>query len=278
MSYFSRTYKCRRWLRRNLRISDFTGALIGVVGGALAILAYSTNPTYTLVLGLIYIGLFIARFIVVFKNRQSKDAVQGHIFWRLCRRIDEEVVNSQLGARITLFWRDPFNRDFIVARYRYGRGRSDPIQEANYSKARYKWEMGDTGLAWSQPGALFISLFPKFANKEEFETYYINRVNIKNGVKIEPEIVYDLSRFMVTVRTILSYGLEDSAGRFLGVVSIDFKELVTSAEFQEHNYNQDESQELKDIMEGEEIVEFDEIRIRDILKSMQTMLEAFEDK
>lgn len=252
-------------------MSDFTGALIGIIGGALAILAYSTNPTLTLIFGLIYIGLFVTRFIIVFKNRQSKDAVQGHIFWRLCRRIDEEVVDSKLGARITLFWRDPFNNDFIVARYRYGRGRSNPIIEANNSTARYKWEMGDTGLAWSQPGALFVSLFPKFQNKEEFETYYINRVSI------EPEIVHDLSSYMVNVRTIISYGLEDSAGRFLGVVSIDFKELVTATGFQELNSESSENKELKEIIEGEEIVEFDEIRIRDILKSMQTMLEAFAD-
>ncbi len=266
MQYFNKIYLCRRWLQRNLKWSDLTGALIGIVGGLLAILAYSTNPTYTLILGFTYIILFLARFIVVFRNRQSKDAVQGRIFWRLCHRIDEEVIESRLGARITLFWRDPFKRNHIVARYRYGRGLSDPIKEANDSEARYKWSMGDTGLAWSQPGAIFVSFFPIFSTREEFEDYYINRV------EIDADIVRDLSRYMVDVRTIISYGLEDSAGRFLGVVSIDFKELVTTSGFAG---TASVVNEIHEIAQGMDVVEFDEIRIRDILKAMQSMLEAF---
>ncbi|MCC6962518.1 MAG: hypothetical protein IT585_04630 [candidate division Zixibacteria bacterium] len=249
-----------------MRWSDFTGLLIGAVGGTLAILAYSSYPKATLFLGLSYILLFVLRFIIVFSSRQQKDAVQGKIFWRLCRNIDQDVIDSRLGARITLFWRDPFRRDHIVAKYRYGRGLDDPIKEANDSKARYQWNMGDTGLAWSQPGTLFVSFFPKFATREEFETYYINRVAIPT------DIVRELSRYMVDVRTIVSYGLEDSAGRFLGVVSIDFKELVTTSTSSQAVTN---SEGFQALAQGETIAEFDEIRINDILKSMQTMLEAF---
>lgn len=264
MAFFSTYYICARWIDRYLRWSDFLGVLILITGCVLATTAYPANEIRSIFVGITFLVAYAWRAVAVVSQRRARDAVQASVFWSLCYRIDTEVVQSKYGARITLFTRDSFRRKFITARYRYRRGLSDPIREARESRARFKWKEALAGWAWSQPGDLFFAFFPPFANREEFEEYYLKRL------KIDAEALRELSDVVGEFRTIIAYGLQDSAGRFLGVVSIDFTELVTTKGgvgvppgF------------MESYLDDSEIVEFDESQIRNILRSMQSMLEAF---
>ena len=209
MSYFGKFYRFRRWFLRYLRWADLLGLLIGLLGSILAVLAYSQYQTATLYLGSTYALVFVFRFIQITKSRRARDTVQANVYWQICYQIDRHIVDSELGARITLFCSDPFRPTYIIPRYRYRRGLDNPIIEAAKSRARYKFDEGITGAAWAQPGSLYVGIFPRFDTRSELEAYYRDRIRISH------DIVSDLSDYMERVRTILSYGLEDAYGRFL---------------------------------------------------------------
>jgi len=259
-AYFSRTYRIRRWLVRYWRWSDLFAFLLTVLAGYLAWLSYSQNPTATTFATAIYVLAAIGRSVIVIRTRRARDYVQASIFWNLCDQICRNVFAGEKRIRVTLFERDRLRWGFIVPKYRYEPGASDPIEEADRSRARYKKGQGITGRAWSEPGRIFLANFPSFATRDDFVNFYVNRVGI------DREVVNDLSPYMQACQGMLAYGLDDSIHRFLGVVSMDFIDPIQT------------SNVPAPTAPSQHQVPLDGQRIHDVLQSMQTVLAAFQTR
>src|SRR5207249_5618371 len=122
-------------------------------------------------------------------------------------------------TRFTLFVPAPRKSDYIIPWYRHFQGAvDDPVTEASRSKARYRRGEGATGKAWEQAGReVLVSSFPVFDTRQQFETFYIDRMHV------DSQVVRELSQYMVGVQTIFSYGFVSSNHRTLGVLSLDLQ-------------------------------------------------------
>jgi hypothetical protein len=220
MKFFSRRYRIMRWWSRYLRITDIFRLGVLAAAGALAANSYSFSPKVSMIAGASYFVLMLAAAVQTFHEREAYDSVQGEVVWGLFHQMNKEIFHGDHRARFTLFRCAPIRRDFIVPWYRYCKGALGPIQEAEKSKARYKRNEGLTGAAWVRTGQLLWPTLPKFSDRAEFEKYYIYEL------KIDRDIVQELSDFMVGVETIFTCGFEDGHGKFLGVLSLDLQSPV----------------------------------------------------
>jgi len=262
-SYFSRTYLVRRWLLRYLRPADVLELVITLMAATLAWAAWSAHPGITTPAVTVYVLAAIVRWALVLRGRRAKDSVQGAVFWNLCDGINREMFGDH-RARFTLFMKDPFRWGRIVPRYRYAPGASDPIAEADRSRARYQRNESITGSAWGSPGEIFLANFPEFQSPQEFEDFYVNRI------KIDEEIVSDLSPYMIGVRALITYGLEDTNHRFLGVLSIDFSSPICTLRTEDG-----QQITVPEVDPDEDGVGLDQDRLKDAFLAMAGVLGAF---
>jgi hypothetical protein len=251
-------------LGRYLRFRDLLNITAAIITAALAVNSYSTKPTLSIFLGIFYVLVVIALLIIGIRNRVARDFFHAQVLWGLFSLINDEIYAGDERTRFTLFQRSPLKPRYIVPTYRFYRGGSDPISEADQSRARFKYGEGITGEAWQRAGQdlLFMAL-PKFATRQEFEGYYIDSLSIQR------EVVGDLSRFMEETESIFCYGFLSPRDSLLGVLSIDLQAPVILASPEERIAGF--------VTSNGEPVFFDWERMKDLLKVVQNVLESLQD-
>jgi hypothetical protein len=135
--------------------------------------------------------------------------------------MNKEIFNDDDRTRFTLFIEPPLRPGVIVPWYRYRKGTSNPIAEAQRSRACYRPREGITGEAWASPRQLILMRLPRFRSRLEFEQYY------RHELGIEPKVAASISDYMIDVQTIISCGLTDHHGEMLGILSLDIKAPLT---------------------------------------------------
>lgn len=213
-------FRIRCW--RYLRIRDFLQVGMGLAGATLAVAAYSSHPSVTRIAGASYVIFLLIAGITTIRQRVARGYLMSEVLWGLFSHMNREIFRDDSRTRFTLFRRDPFFPQYIVPWYRFRKGATDGIYEADLSKARYRRGEGYTGKAWEDPGSkLYCAAFPDFKTRAEFETYYIDEL------QIDPKAVRDISDYMWHTRTLFSYGFTDSRGKFLGVLSLDIQHPIS---------------------------------------------------
>lgn len=219
---YSSLNRLRSWGSRYLRRRDILLALLAAFSYFFLIATYRSHPriaipaalTYTLLIALIGIDLVW--------GRRNSDYSRSAVLREFFQQLGNEVFRDVKNYRITIFQPSPFSDEYITPSYRYTKGRKDIITPALKSRAKYRRGEGYTGDAWVNHGQeLIVASFPDFReSRAEFESYY-------EKLGIDGDTIAHLGDTMVRVRTILSYGFEDEAGDFLGVMSIDLEEPLT---------------------------------------------------
>ncbi len=218
LSFFTPGYRFRIWCFRNVRRKDFLQLVMAMATGGLAISTYSLHPERVLILGGVYFFALLLLYGDTLRSRGAKDRVQAEVLWGLFSHMNKEIFHDDNTTRFTLFIPSPLRSDYLVPWYRYRKGGQDPIAEALKSKARYRRGEGFTGQAWENAGNdLFCGSFPVFGSRNDFDKYYISEL------EIEPDTVRELSDFMVSIRTIFTYGFTETTGKLLGVLSLDMQ-------------------------------------------------------
>jgi hypothetical protein len=217
LNFFTRWYRLRFWWWRYIRSRDLTQLGMMVATGILAINTFSVKPKLALVAGVAYFFLLLVHSRWTLFSREARDHVQAEILWGLFSQMNKEIFNDDNRTRFTLFRQSPLRPDYIVPWYRYQKGTSDSIREANGSRARFRRGEGIAGKAWASAGKdLIFAPMPPIPTRDAFEKYCIADLHISPGT------VYEFSDYMCTsVRTIFAYGFTDPQGRFLGVLSLD---------------------------------------------------------
>jgi len=179
------------------------------------------HNTWVTILFCVYVGLLLLHTVLTLRQRRARDRVQSEVMWGLFDRINREIFAGDHRTRFTLFRRAPLVWPAeIVPWYRYHQGEGDAIALAWRSRAHFKRNEGITGRAWEEGRTLLCAPLPRFKSRQQFEHHYANTLGIRQPV------VAQLSEFMEQVQTIFSYGFQDQRGRFLGVLSLDFKGVL----------------------------------------------------
>jgi len=152
--------------------------------------------------------------------RESRYALQGFVISGLFDFINKEVFARSNHTRFTLFREAPLRREkCVVPWYRFRRGGTDPIKEADTSRARYRLGEGVTGQAWQKPARdLVVQLIPRFATRRLMEAYHIQFFHVL------PETASSISDYIVGVKAIISYAYLDHRDQFMGLVSLDIRD------------------------------------------------------
>jgi hypothetical protein len=186
---------------------------------------YIAHPKLAFVAGSLYLFFVLIIGADVVRGRKAKDHAHAELLKAFLGQLHREVFHSQESARFTLFRPSPFDRNRLVAWYRFQRGTEDLISEAAKSRASYVKGEGFTGGAWLNAGnELICALLPPFRNRADLEQYYVA------NIQVQPQTARQISDAMINVRTILSYGFLDEMGDFLGVLSIDLTEPIEVSE------------------------------------------------
>lgn len=204
--------RCYLYLSPPTVFLDIFGAIITVI---IACLAYSNYPNSVLWCGIIYVVTQIIRAILTASKRIERESIQRkaiHAF--LCDMNRKMFGRNSSHQTFTLFTIDPVNTNYIIPYVRFsvgGRG----INDAEESKAYYPKGISYTGQAWKSPNKYISTAFPLFKDRDDFENWYINEINIPR------EIVKNISDRMVGVKQIFCFGFVDNNDQFIGVLSLD---------------------------------------------------------
>jgi hypothetical protein len=217
-------YRLCLWIYRNLRVRDFVQLLMAATAGWLRVAGAGGKPAPPLVNNLFYLyfALLAVHIALTLWQRRARDRVQGAVMWGLFDRINREIFKGDHRTRFTLFRRAPLVwPGEIIPWFRYHQGGHDAIALAARSRAHFRRGEGITGGAWDQGQTIFCAPLPQFQSREQFEHHYVNTLEVRKPV------VTGLSPFMEKVQTIFAYGFLDQQGHFLGVLSLDFKGVLT---------------------------------------------------
>ncbi len=208
-----------RMIARNLRLVDLIDCVMLALACGLAINGLSTSAVATAILGTLYLVATAVKLAAAVRSRLRERIAEAEVLWGLFNFLNDEIFNGDNGTRFTLFKQDPTNRARIVPWYRYRKGGSDPIGDAEGSRASYGRGEGATGQAWESAGDgdLFFAPFPEFEDRADFEEFYVNQMHVS------PETASQISHYMMNVGAIFSVGYCDTRGKFLGVLSIDLR-------------------------------------------------------
>ncbi len=231
-----------RRVRRYTNAADLLDVVLLGLAIGLAINATSVSAVVTAILGTLYLVVLVLKLSLTFRTRKAVDRLHGEVLWGLFDLFNEQLFGNDCYVRFTLFRVDPLDASFIVPWYRYERGGSDAISDAERSFARYAKGEGFTGKAWQESGNNQFSLAVidrKFSSRGDFERYY------SQELRIDEELVKHLSEYMEHVGVILSAGFCDARGKFLGVVSIDLQWTSDSAS--DDGREDDEGEEVDEI-------------------------------
>ena len=221
-------YRIRFWSVRYLRLRNLVQVLMLVPVLYLVMRVYPHDRLAALIAGATYGLLAVIALIDVLKGRKARDFAEAAVLHEFFAQLHGELFPDEEKVRITLFCHASYTKDIIVPWYRYTPSAEDLIREARKSQARYSRGESFTGYAWENAGEdIVIATFPAFANRSEFEDYYINTL------QIAPETVSSISDYMIGIRTVLSHGFTDINGEFLGVLSVDLPSTIEVLEVKE---------------------------------------------
>lgn len=212
--------RMRRWFLRYVSLLDVVELSTLLIAIALTWITLETQyAVFGAILGTLYIVFVVVKFYLTITSRRAKDALQGEVLWGLFDLLNREIFSHENRTRFTLFLCDKIDRRRIIPWYRYVKGGSDAISEAENSNVAYRKGEGVTGRAWQQAGEseLSLLLFPPFANKQELIAHYTTDLEVADTTAAS------ISDYMIQVGAIFSIGYTDTRGKFLGVLSIDIQ-------------------------------------------------------
>jgi hypothetical protein len=209
----------RRFIERYGRAADLVEILLLAFACVLAINTLSESAWITITFGALYLAFLVIKIWLNLSERRAIDRLQGEVLWGLFDMMNDNIFGGNCHVRFTLFRIDPIRPTYIIPWYRYEKAGHHPINAAQRSNARYRRGEGYTGRAWQEAGqnSFEFAFLPVFANRQQFEDYYVNSLGI------EQSVVRDVSDYMTHTGVILSCGFSDTRGRFLGVLSIDLQ-------------------------------------------------------
>ncbi len=208
-------YRVAVWCWRYLRFRDLLqiGKLTIVLAGSVEL--FRSQPGYAAGIVVLYSSFFLLSARQTLKRRRARDHGLAETLRGLFAQMNTEIFNDDHRTRFTLFIEPPLRPGIIVPWYRYMKGATSVIAEAQKSRACYRPREGITGEAWASPRQPLLMCLPKFSNRQELERYYTREL------AINPDVAASISDYMVDVQTVLSCGLTDTAGDVLGVLSLD---------------------------------------------------------
>lgn len=211
----SRKYKILKWCSRNLQTMTILEVVGAVAAAFVMMLAFSEHPKAVALFASVYVLTLIVRGGIVLRLKIGRKHLEAGIIHKFFHYMNQKLFNNLPGHRFTLFTVDPVNSSYITPYIRFRIGGRDGLRDAEESRAHYSQGMSYTGIAWQHPKRCHMHVFPNFGNREEFEFYYVNTLQVPR------DAVQQISDYMIGVRQIFCYGFVDSRDQFLGVLSID---------------------------------------------------------
>lgn len=158
---------------------------------------------------------------LVWRSRWVSARSLSRVFGSLFAYINDSFFGRSTDTRFTIFRPAPFRKNYIVPWWRFSSGVTDLVREASGSRSRYTKDEGHTGIVWQTADAdeptFRIQELPEFKNRIEMEEYFEHVLNVSE------ETARSISDYMVDVTAIMSLPFVGSSGRFLGLLSVDFR-------------------------------------------------------
>ncbi|MBA3036521.1 MAG: hypothetical protein FP814_08520 [Desulfobacterium sp.] len=231
----SRRYRLLKTIHKYFRQKYFLDAIAALLTFALgAMVAFNRHPYWAGILLFGYISIQLVRGFFAIQRIQEMDAEHKALTRSFFHYMNGKLFpQTQNYHRFTLFIQDDVNKNYIIPYVRYYIGAAEGETNLDNSKVRYPKNVSYTGMAWGDPEKFLYKSFPSFADRQEFERFYIHEL------KIPHSIVKNISDYMVKVRHIFCFGFVDDMGNFIAVLS-----LLMSTVFYQKNKSSGKSQSL----------------------------------